>query len=429
MSNEPVFRFSVPQVPDGKPVTRDEAEKLLLQRLQEHQADPEDALWQLARFYSVTGRQQLAFPYVEQLLTRTTDPEKKAACYLAMGQLMEQVRDFETAIRCYTQALSLEPVNSQTWYFIQNNLGYCLNHFGRFEEAERYCQAAIQTDSTRYNAYKNLGLSLQGQGFYAPAARCFVAAVQADAADPRALQHLEQLWASHPDIELDVPDIWDQLVACRKAVEAVGLVYGRSQARAMEIQRLRTAIEAEGAAEHSSDAGADKPASIEGALRIAVVQRHPENLEGIRALMAAQTSPNTIEYFGHPSQVFQIAKSQPFDVVISGNVFDSELTENGEVALGTEFAKLLKRASSRTIFFIYSTMPERGEDMDGFIAKRRGTAVCRELHEPLVDLLADAELGTMIRARNWRTLKAKFPFVELFSTDQVPTGTHHRCDQ
>jgi Flp pilus assembly protein TadD len=219
MTKEWKFRFTVPSIPDGKPITPNEAEGVLLKQLQTGVRNPEDVMWDLARLYSLTGHQDVALQCVQQLVEATEDPEKKAACYLAMGQLMEQVNDYEAAIKFYSEAMVLEPVNSQTWYFINNNLGYCLNHFGRNVEAERYCQTAIQIDPLRHNGYKNLGISLEGQDLYALAARCYVAAVQTNASDFRALRHLEHLLTKHPEVALEIDDIQFYLEACRAAVQ------------------------------------------------------------------------------------------------------------------------------------------------------------------------------------------------------------------
>ena len=52
----------------------------------------------------------LALKYIERLNACTTEPEKKAFCYLSMGQLLEQNRDFDAAISAYSQAYLLEPV-------------------------------------------------------------------------------------------------------------------------------------------------------------------------------------------------------------------------------------------------------------------------------------------------------------------------------
>jgi len=234
MSKDWPFRYSLPEEPppDGIPVTAEQLEQLWLQQLATHQRPDDEVLWDLAWLYSQTGRLSEALARVKQLAASTPSAEKKAACYLGMGQLMEQRRNYQAAITCYSEALALEPVDSRTWYFIHNNLGYCLNHFGRHAEAEPYCRRAIVIDPARYNAYKNLGIALAGQGDYAGAARCYIHAVQRDAADARALKHLEALAKAQPTVTVDVPDFEAQLRACRRAVQTAAQVWHRAAAAA-----------------------------------------------------------------------------------------------------------------------------------------------------------------------------------------------------
>jgi len=144
--------------------------------------------------------------------------EEKAKCFLNMGRLMEQMHDFEMAIKYYSTALSLEPINNETWYFIYNNLGFSLNQLQRYAEAESYCRQAIQIEPQRHNAYKNLGVAMEGQSDYFAAAKCFIQSVQTNAADPRALKHLEQLAEKHPTVTVDMVNFESQLEICRTAV-------------------------------------------------------------------------------------------------------------------------------------------------------------------------------------------------------------------
>jgi tetratricopeptide (TPR) repeat protein len=218
MTEEFTFSFTLPEQAPGKSLSREKAETLLLEKLRTAGEGRETALWEIARFYSVVGPPEKALPYLRELGEHTGDPEKLAACYLAMGQLMEKTRDFLLATRFYRQAFTLEPSDSQNWYFINNNLGFCLNILGQYREAEAYCRAAIEIDPDRPNAYKNLGLSLQGQERYVQAAAAFVQAVQANASDPRALAHLEALFAEHREIAGGFEDFEGLLRCSRDAV-------------------------------------------------------------------------------------------------------------------------------------------------------------------------------------------------------------------
>jgi tetratricopeptide (TPR) repeat protein len=204
--------------PDGKIVTLEEAEKILLANLKKCEDGLESTVLDLVLLYSRLGRQETAMQHLDRLICATIDPEKKAQYFLRMGQLMEQIRNYEGAITFYTQAFSLEPDNNTVWYFINNNLGYCLNHFDQYVEAEPYCRAAIKIDPLRQNAYKNLGISLEGQGEFTRAAESYIKAVEINAADPRALYLLEDLVRQHKDIEIIMPDIYTQIEKCRQAV-------------------------------------------------------------------------------------------------------------------------------------------------------------------------------------------------------------------
>ena len=219
MPEDDTFRFTQ-SVPDGQAMSAEDVEQALLTRLQTSPPEELDnCLWALARFYSQTGRQPVAMNYMERLRANATNPETLAATHLGMGQLEEQIGDYATAALFYSQALALEPERNATWYFINNNLGYCLNQLGRPAEAEPYCRAAVAINPAWHNAYKNLGVALEGRGQWAEAARAFIQAVKANASDPRALGHLERLLEAHPDIVETFPEVLEQLERCRMAVQ------------------------------------------------------------------------------------------------------------------------------------------------------------------------------------------------------------------
>ena len=217
MSEPFAFRYDSPRPPEGVEVTQEEAEQLLLKRLEEEPHEP-NAFWQLARFYCLTGRQDLALSYLEEMISESDDPELRAAAYLGMGQVMEQAGRYDDAIAIYSRALAHEPSNGPNWYCIHNNLGYSLGHVGRFEESEGYCRRAIQIDPRPANAHKNLGIALEGRGKWVEAVESYIAAIQADAADGRALRHLEILIKTHPELALKIPGLGEKLINCRAAV-------------------------------------------------------------------------------------------------------------------------------------------------------------------------------------------------------------------
>ncbi|MBI4849049.1 MAG: tetratricopeptide repeat protein [Nitrospirae bacterium] len=199
----------------------EEEERKLLLDFTEREASYQDGLYKLAWFYSTSGQPVKALTYMQKLSDITDDPEIKTRCYLSKGQLMESMCDYENAVTFYSQAFSLKATNSDDWYLINNNLGYCLNQLGRHKEADKYCRAAIEINSARHNAYKNLGISCAGTGNYQAAVENFVRATRANASDPRALAHLEELIEQHPELLTQVPDLLLELDNCRQAVNTI----------------------------------------------------------------------------------------------------------------------------------------------------------------------------------------------------------------
>jgi len=215
------FRFSVPPAPTGPVVelSADEAERMLLKKLDQARQDPKDALWNLAQFYKLSKQHEKALERLRELMGLLPDPEDRANCVLTMGQAMEQVGDYPAAVRYYKEALALEPTHTFTWYFINNNLGFSLNTLRQFAEGEIYCRKAIEIDPNRPNGFKNLGIALVGQGEYREAANAFVAATQADASDPRALRLFQDLIKQHPELEFEFQGAAE---LCQKATEVAG---------------------------------------------------------------------------------------------------------------------------------------------------------------------------------------------------------------
>ncbi len=109
ISDQDGFSFSLRGQPQGKRISAEDAERLLLERLKLCERDFLSVLSDLAYFYSATGRQRQAQAYLERCIANTDDPEKRAGCCLGLGQLMEQMNDFESAISFYSRAFVLEP--------------------------------------------------------------------------------------------------------------------------------------------------------------------------------------------------------------------------------------------------------------------------------------------------------------------------------
>jgi tetratricopeptide (TPR) repeat protein len=159
---------------------------------------------------------------VRQFLEGESSPEQKAHFCLSAGQRMEKSGDYAAAAACYSLAFRLAPEKSDVWYFLHNNVAYCLNQIGNYEAAEVYCRAAIDINPGRHNAYKNLAIALQGQEQYVEAAGLFLQAVRLQPGDSRALWHLESLMDAHRvEITAAIPDIRQQIAECRELVENI----------------------------------------------------------------------------------------------------------------------------------------------------------------------------------------------------------------
>jgi tetratricopeptide (TPR) repeat protein len=187
-------------LPDGQPIAPEQVEANLRARVTTCEEALVDALWQLARFYSLAGRQADATACVDRCLASTRDPVRQAGGFLGLGQLLEQQDRYAEAEAMYARGLEIPSASGDVAYFLYNNRGYCLNLLGRHADAETYTRAAIGIDPARHNAHKNLGLALAGQGRLLEAAHCLLEADRRNPADGRARQHLAELLTDHPEL-------------------------------------------------------------------------------------------------------------------------------------------------------------------------------------------------------------------------------------
>jgi hypothetical protein len=174
-------------------------------------------LWQMANAFLGKGNQQPGVLCLLRLLDISSDQEQRAESFLLLGCECEKVDDYSPAVRFYQQGIECGPKEIRTRYFLHNNLGYCLNHLKRHEEASEHCRTAIDVDPVIFNAYKNLGIALEGQGRYVDAVKCHMKACKIYPQDARALEHLEILVASHSDICRDIPDLIEEIESRRHA--------------------------------------------------------------------------------------------------------------------------------------------------------------------------------------------------------------------
>lgn len=235
------FRYSRPTLPDGfVALTAEELEREILARLESGSSSRKQALWDLAVLYSMTNRREESLESFNKLAVLADGPEERARCHLSMGRLREMAGDFEGAVSFYSAAFGMEPGDTDTWYWINNNLGYSLVQLARYQEAEPYLRRCFAIDPARANAFKNLGLAFLGQDRYAEAADHFVRATQVNAADFRSLGHLEELVAAHPELLTEVPDLEDKLKLCRVAVQKVAAVQPNLQEQWNKLRRRQT---------------------------------------------------------------------------------------------------------------------------------------------------------------------------------------------
>jgi tetratricopeptide (TPR) repeat protein len=210
-------------LPDGKPIAAELVEADLRARITKSEVALGDAVWQLARFYSMVGRQEEATACVTRLMEAwREDPGKQAAGYLGLGQLLEQQDRYAEAEAAYARGLALLPSSGEVGYLLHNNRGYCLNILGRHGEAEVHCRAALAMAPARFNAHKNLGLALAGQGQFVEAARCLLEADRRWPGDGRARRHLAELLAAHPEVLVEDLDLATECRAHGLGVGPIG---------------------------------------------------------------------------------------------------------------------------------------------------------------------------------------------------------------
>ena len=145
--------------------------------------------------------------YFERIIGISDSDAITSFCLLSIGQIKENQEDIAAAIEWYRRAFRMQPGSDGTWYFLYNNLGYCLNRLGQHKEAMAYCEKAVSLNPDRHNAHKNLGVALEGLGRYADAARSYLKAAGLCPADTRALSLLCSVIKSHPEIAADFPEL------------------------------------------------------------------------------------------------------------------------------------------------------------------------------------------------------------------------------
>jgi tetratricopeptide (TPR) repeat protein len=221
-SKDDEFSFKYEKFPVGesmRAVTAEEAEAWLLEQFDKSGEKDIGLLEELLLLYLRTRETEKSIAIADRLAELMDGAGEHSYLLFRYGQIAEQTGDYAAAETLYRNSLSLKPPAPDTEYWVNNNLGFCLNTLGRFGEAEEYLKAAIEIFSDRSNAFKNLGLCYQGQERFAEAADMFVAATRANAADARSLAHLEDLVEARPELLESVPGMSENLESCRAAVK------------------------------------------------------------------------------------------------------------------------------------------------------------------------------------------------------------------
>jgi tetratricopeptide (TPR) repeat protein len=210
-------------LPPGFPAPKQETERLLIERLQNSKTEEDYFRWLLfvVAFYRGIERIESARALLQLFLETTKDPEQKAHCYLALGQIATDQQHIETALNHFTAALRLSPARAKVGYVLHNNVSYCLNQLGRYREAESYCRMAIEIDGRRASAYRNLGISLEGQKNLIGAVWALVEAIRMDSVDDRAREFLKTIIAEHPSLAIQCPWVDEAFDSSSPAVEVL----------------------------------------------------------------------------------------------------------------------------------------------------------------------------------------------------------------
>ena len=90
------------------------------------------------------------------------------------GTSLEKVGRYEEAIKCYDKALEVNPQQTETWF----NKGNSLGSLGRFEEAIKCHDKALEINPQHPMGWNNKGVSLQDLGRFDEAIRCYEKALE-----------------------------------------------------------------------------------------------------------------------------------------------------------------------------------------------------------------------------------------------------------
>jgi Flp pilus assembly protein TadD len=135
--------------------------------------------------------------------------ELTAQEWFERGYVFQQDKNFDEAIRCYTEAIHLEPNLSEAY----NNLGILLHEeLKRYEEAEAAYRKAIELNPSEAKAYSNLGILLKNLKRYEEAEAAYRKAIELNPSNDNAYYNLGNLLK-------DLKRYEEAEAAYRKAIE------------------------------------------------------------------------------------------------------------------------------------------------------------------------------------------------------------------
>lgn len=127
------FSFWFEGIPTGddlRAMTKEEAERWYLQKIEEGGGKDVHLLEQLLILYIHAKETEKATSCVQRLFEILEGDAERSYLLLRLGQISESAGEFNAAERFYRDSHSMNPPNSDTQYWVNNNLGYCLNVLG-----------------------------------------------------------------------------------------------------------------------------------------------------------------------------------------------------------------------------------------------------------------------------------------------------------
>lgn len=133
-------------------------------------------------------------------------------------------------------------------------------------------------------------------------------------------------------------------------------------------------------------------------MRIVVIQRHAEDLEGIRKCLGeiSQVRAEEVIFTTDPGEVMRLVSNRERVFVVS-----SQYLEPGPqlpTINGTKLASLVKDVNRNAMFYIFSVLPQTNEFVDGVIPKEVGTKEYRLLAKILASDLKEATPQSLMAA-------------------------------